>query len=158
MNIYRIFIYVTLLALASFSFYMFNFNRQNLETYNLNLTKKISGELQSYNKQENKRAVYFNFKLRGLSTVFVIPAPEWKAFDFESFKFDIAEGDFLELTIPNGKSNEKTINVFQIKSGNKYFIDFEKMKQERKTEMVLSFILGIACIIGLVHHYYRPWM
>ena len=158
MTIFKALIYVMLLFLCVFSFYMFWLNKQNLENYDLAKTKIVSGNFESFNKEETKKATYFNFKLKGTTSVFEIPSPEWKSFDFESFNSIVKIGDYITLTIPNSEvSNSGTINVFQLRARGRDFINFEIMKQERQLEMYLAFLIGFISIIGIIHHTYRPW-
>jgi hypothetical protein len=158
-KINRTLIHISLLGLILFSYYMFTVNKENVDGYNLVLSKKISGQLLSFNKEKTRRTIYLNFQLKGLPHVFTVPSPEWKSFDFKSFNSNVAIGDLLTLTIPaNVGINDKTIQVFQIQHGNKLFIDWEKMKQLRLQEMYLALALFFSGIIGMIHHYYRPWL
>ena len=114
--------------------------------------------IESYNKEKWRDGINFTIRLEGFTNSFSVPTPEWKSFDFESFKSSVREGDNIVLNIPEPvEVNSTVINVFQIRVRNKTFIDFEKMISERKLEMYLSFTFGILSLIGIIHHHYRPW-
>ena len=154
----RILIYPILLVLFYLCTYLFIADRQSLTSYNLETAKVITGELDSYNREEGRAGFFFNFKLRGLKNVFDVPLPEWTSFDFESFKNEVKTGDTLQLNVPgNVGPSDNIINVFQINKSGHSFIDFDKMRSKRRNEMWLALFGAIACLAGIIHHYFRPW-
>jgi hypothetical protein len=159
MNFSRLSIYILLIALGFFAVYMFFSNNQILDNYDIDKSREVIGNLKSYEKEETKRKIYFNLTLDNYENVFIIPSPEWTSFDYQSFKNNVTIGDRLTLYIePNQSVNNEPINIFQIRHNSSDFIDFEKKVIKRKTEKWMSLLFAILCLIGIVHHYKRPWI
>jgi hypothetical protein len=158
MSLSRILIYASLILMSGFSFFMFWNNMLDIKSYSLDKSKNIIGRLDSFEKENWSGGISFNLKLMGFTNYFSVPTPEWKSFDFENFSKTVTRGDIILLSIPNtSMESSKIINVFQITSHGRNFIDFEKMKTQRKLNMNLALLFGILCLIGIVHHHYKPW-
>jgi hypothetical protein len=155
---YRFLIYLVLIGFASLGFYLFYTNTKLLTDYDLSKTKSVTGRLETYTIGKKRRGVYFSFKLSNQPTLFVLPSPEWKAFDFENFRSLIAYNNLLTVTFPQKEENKYKTTVFQIQIDRKKLIDFDKQKQARKREMYLSLLVSVSCTIALLFHVKKPWI
>jgi hypothetical protein len=154
---YKYLIYLVLIGFASLGFSLFYINNKLLTDYDLSKTKSVTGRLETYTIGKKRRGVYFSFKLSNQPTLFVLPSPEWKAFDFENFKSSIAYNNLLTVTYPQKEENKYKTTVFQIQIDHNKLIDFDKQKKARKREMYISLLVSVICTILLLFHIKKPW-
>jgi hypothetical protein len=155
----KILIYLGLIGMGCLGLYMFSINAALVEQYESRDSKWVKGGFESYNKEETRKLVYFNFRLTEFDNVFSLPSPEWQSFAFDDFKTLVKKKSELQIEIPVFSTlNNKPVSVYQIKLGEKIFVDFEKKLNKRITEKWLSLSFSILCVVGLIHHYKKPWV